>query len=82
METALGSNILKNAASMPGALSDKDMKFLLTLSGIASKSHDARLQLLEDAKDRLNREIARSRRQYSDVVAGLYREKTSTGGTE
>jgi hypothetical protein len=82
METALGSSILQNAASMKGALSDKDMDFLLKLSGIASKSHDARLQLLEDAKDRLNREIARSRRQYSDVVAGLYREKTSIGGTE
>lgn len=82
METALGSSILQNAASMKGALSDKDMSFLLKLSGIASKSQDARLQLLEDAKDRLNREIARSRRQYSDVVAGLYREKTSTGGTE
>ena len=82
METALGSSILQNAASMKGALSDKDMNFLLKLSGIASKSHDARLQLLEDAKDRLNREIARSRRQYSDVGAGLYREKTSTGGTE
>jgi len=82
MEAALGSSILQNAASMKGSLSDKDLTFLRNMSGIASKSPDARLQILEDAKDKLNREIARSRRQYSDVGAGLYREKTSIGGTE
>jgi Holliday junction resolvasome RuvABC DNA-binding subunit len=82
MEAALGHNILQSAASMKGSLSDKDLSFLRGLSGVGSKSSDARNQILTDAKDKLEREIAKSKKQQADVLAGRYREKTLTQGTE
>jgi hypothetical protein len=82
MEQALSSTILQSAASMKGALSDKDLAFLRQLSGLSSKSKEARLQTLEDAKDKLLREIKRSEKQQADVAAGLYREKTSIKESE
>jgi len=82
MEAALGHNILQSASSMKGSLSDKDLSFLRGLSGVGSKSSDARNQILTDAKDKLEREIAKSRKQQADVLAGRYREKTLTQGTE
>jgi hypothetical protein len=82
MEAALGHNILQSAASMKGSLSDKDLSFLRGLSGVGSKSSDARNQILTDAKDKLEREIAKSKKQQADVLGGRYREKTLTQGTE
>lgn len=82
MEAALGHSILQSAASMKGSLSDKDLNFLRGLSGLGAKSEDARMQLLKDAKDKLEREIAKSKKQHADVTAGLYREKTLTQGAE
>jgi hypothetical protein len=82
MEAALASSILQSAASMKGSLSDKDLSFLRSLSGVGTKSSDARQQILEDAKDKLEREIAKSKKQQADVLAGRYREKTLTQGTE
>jgi len=78
--STLGSATLADAASMKGSLSDKDLAFLKTISGVAMTDPNVRDKTLLDARRKLIRFINITKDEFRQVSDGTWKLKTEPKG--
>lgn len=76
MIAALGSATLADAASMKGSLSDKDLAFLQTISGVKMTDPNVRAKTLLDARRKLEKALNERKNEFKEVSAGRWGLKT------
>lgn len=78
MIAALGSATLADAASMKGSLSDKDLAFLQTISGVKMTDPNVRAKTLLDARRKLEKALNERKNEFKEVSAGRWGLKTES----